>query len=421
MRLIKTVDHLEPNFSLKEVAAFVLGKETEEQMNMCLSHLKFEKYAVFKGDVQSAIQKYSKIPSPSLLIVDISRSELPLSDLENLANVCAPNVKVVVIGVRDTVGLYRSLLNYGVTDYLVKPLPVDLLARTLKKLQSDEDSSNISQKIGTVVGVYGSCGGLGSTSLTCSIADILAREMHRRIMLVDLNLCQSDIGFQFGMKPGNGLSDLLTKPERVDNFILERAAVSVNERLDLLCTEDDVGNAASVSPSSVATLTSRLRRDYHFVMLDIMRGPTLNGIEILNETDIRLVILNQSIGSLRNTKNVLDYLNAERDGKRNVLILNQNKPPSKADISLQNIEQFLEQTIDCSIPYDGRNFAAATLNAQPVSQLGGSAVHHIRKLSQRLAGSGEEYKQDLQHNIMGEKDVWEKIIEFGNRFSRRGR
>jgi len=415
----KTSQSLPSDFLLNDVVAFTLDKETEVQIKACFSQLNFEKMEVFRGDVKSAVQKYSRLSSPSLIIVDISNSELPLSDLENLANVCAPDVRVIVVGTRDTVGLYRSLLNYGVTDYLVKPIPTNLLLQTLERIQSHEGIVGVAQRIGTVIGVYGACGGVGSTSILNNLSDILARELHRKVMLVDLNLCLGDLWVQLGLKPGKGLSDLLTNPERVDNFIIDRAATSINERLDLLRSEDRMETAITESPIAVSKLTERLRRNYHFVMLDVMRGVTLDSIEILKEADVRLIIFSPSIGSLHSTKHILMSLGNEGDGKQNIVVLNQVRPPSKADLPDRSIEQFLQKSIDYRIPYDGRSFSEAILKGIPVSQYGGKAAHQIRTLSHGLSGPGDSFYTNLENNIMGEQDVWQKILKYSRWISRR--
>ena len=46
-----------------------------------------------------------------ILLVDLTQSDLPLSDINELAEVCEPGVTVVAIGDRNDVGLFRELMN----------------------------------------------------------------------------------------------------------------------------------------------------------------------------------------------------------------------------------------------------------------------------------------------------------------------
>ena len=51
--------------------------------------------------------------------------------VNELAEVCEPGVTVITIGDRNDVGLFRDLINNGVSDYLVKPITPALLQKSL--------------------------------------------------------------------------------------------------------------------------------------------------------------------------------------------------------------------------------------------------------------------------------------------------
>ena len=77
--------------------------------------------------------------SPHLLLVDISGIDLPLSQIHTLADVCEPGTTVVAIGDHNDVGLYRDLIDAGVSHYIVKPLTRELLTKALTpKVNSGE-------------------------------------------------------------------------------------------------------------------------------------------------------------------------------------------------------------------------------------------------------------------------------------------
>ena len=42
--------------------------------------------------------------------------------LEELAGVCDPDTKVVIIGATNDIGLYRELMKRGVSEYIVPPM-----------------------------------------------------------------------------------------------------------------------------------------------------------------------------------------------------------------------------------------------------------------------------------------------------------
>src|SRR5215831_3794547 len=87
---------------------------------------------IIRGGIAKAIEYLSEQRSPHLLLVDISGVELPLSKVQMLADVCEPGTNVIAIGDHNDVALYRDLQDFGVRNYLVKPLTRELLTRALK-------------------------------------------------------------------------------------------------------------------------------------------------------------------------------------------------------------------------------------------------------------------------------------------------
>ncbi|MBY0394499.1 MAG: pilus assembly protein CpaE, partial [Novosphingobium sp.] len=75
-----------------------------------------------KGGLRNAIQSLSIAASPAILMVDLSESGDPLSDINALAEVCEPGTVVIAVGQVNDVRLYRDLLASGIQDYLLKPL-----------------------------------------------------------------------------------------------------------------------------------------------------------------------------------------------------------------------------------------------------------------------------------------------------------
>ena len=63
-----------------------------------------------KGGLRNAVQSLSITASPNILMVDLSESGDPLSDINALAEVCEPGTVVIAVGQVNDVRLYRDLL-----------------------------------------------------------------------------------------------------------------------------------------------------------------------------------------------------------------------------------------------------------------------------------------------------------------------
>src|SRR3954471_24793780 len=108
--------------------AFVDG-ETERVLQECSVLL--GRCVIMRGGIAKAIEFLSEQRSPHLLMVDISGIDLPLSQIQMLSEVCEPGTNVVALGDHNDVGLYRDLVDAGVSNYIVKPLTRELLAKAL--------------------------------------------------------------------------------------------------------------------------------------------------------------------------------------------------------------------------------------------------------------------------------------------------
>src|SRR5438874_2717999 len=219
--------------------AFVADGETEKLLQECATQLALGQGTILRGGITRAIEHLGQHRSPHILIVDVSGVDLPISRVNELADVCEPGVAVVAIGTRNEIGLYRDLLHAGVADYVVKPVNQQLLAKALTSGRAHTgDSSPIHKKLGSLVAFVGARGGVGTTTLAVNTAWYLAHRQNRRVALVDLDLQNGDCALALDIKPSSGLREGLANPLRIDNTLLERVLAPVGERLFVLGSEE---------------------------------------------------------------------------------------------------------------------------------------------------------------------------------------
>ena len=145
--------------------AFVLDAESEASLSSCLAQLPLPSPMIRRGGIAAAIRYLGAERSPESIIVDISGAEMPASQIHDVAELCEPGVIVIAIGDKNDVALYRDLVRAGVSEYIVKPVTAQLLAKALSGAPASDEGSPISRKLGKVVAVVGSRGGVGATTL----------------------------------------------------------------------------------------------------------------------------------------------------------------------------------------------------------------------------------------------------------------
>jgi pilus assembly protein CpaE len=103
-----------------------------------------------RGGLRSAVQSLAISSSPNILMVDLSESGDPLSDIGALAEVCEPGTVVLAIGQINDVRLYRDLLNNGIHDYILKPLQPHVLHDALVSAQAFFSAPATARREGTI-------------------------------------------------------------------------------------------------------------------------------------------------------------------------------------------------------------------------------------------------------------------------------
>lgn len=370
-------------------AAYVADKETEKQLKDLLPKWGYEAAHIRRGSLREVIRDYSEKPMPTVLIVDISKVVLPLSDLQALADICPPRVNVVVLGTEDNVGLYRDLMEIGVTDYLVKPVPSDLLFRAVARASGRIAARSPEPRAGKTVAVYGARGGVGATTAVLNTGWLLANHHNRHVMLADLNLTSGTLALELGLEPTPGLAGLLTDPDRIDTVFVDRATLEVEERLKLLASDADLAAAPTYDAGAVAQLMQHLRSRYHFILQDVDRGKPDVAMALLQNADIRVLVMDQTLASVRDGARALKTLKTELPEKRTLLVLNQARPRHDGDVPVDKIRRFMDREINVIIPFDKKKLAIASLNGKPAAREKASITEAYRRLASDLIDQKE--------------------------------
>jgi len=305
-----------------DFVAFVADKETERVLKSFVLEQAMPHAFIAIGGVDDAIEYLGKVErSPQFLMIDLHDSNMPLSDLGRLSQVCEPSVQVVTIGERNDVGLFRSLLKLGIRDYLVKPVTVELLIRTVNVSEGRVSDVNGS-RVGKMIGFTGSRGGVGVTTLALNLARHLANETHRRIAYVDLDLYSGAAASMLGLKSNNGLADVLQNMHRLDPQYVERTLVSSSNRLYLLSSEIDYDDKKPFAAGALKRVLQILCNSFHYVIVDIGRSQDALAEEAYDQASRMYLVTDHTVHSTRQAMRLLRHIEGRDNNPQTSIILN---------------------------------------------------------------------------------------------------
>jgi len=361
-----------------------------------------------KQGMQGAIEYYQDNASPELIVVETDNiDDNFLSDLEKLSSLCTEGTDAVIIGPKNDVKLYRSLMELGVKDYLVRPVDEDELVKVVAKLLVDKKGLTGSK----LISVIGAKGGMGITTISQLIANDIANNLEQKTMIMDVSGAVSTLGIVFGINSSNRLSEVVRIAEEGSDDDVKRVCQSVGENLSVLtCGADSILTPIPCA-DKVEVLIKRLMKKYPFIVVDLSlssRDVIKRVIEISSEV---VVVSNTVMSSLRNTKALLGEINRTRANLKEVdLVINMQGLAEGDEVPMQDIKTALDFEPTLKIKYLPKLFLNAEIKASPI----GSGVEDkkimadIRKITAKLVDvkmskDKDEGKKPLKLNSVGEK------------------
>lgn len=378
------------------VMAFVADDVTRQTLIRLAAEQKWRDPVIMTGGIEAARRKLQNSASPGLLIVDLSESKNdPLAEINELAELCEPGTRVIALGTANDVRLYRSLIDAGVTDYLVKPVTTGDLLRTINHAVSNQKADPAAGKQGRITVMLGARGGVGASTVATNLAWLLSQEQGQNVVLVDLDLAFGTIALSLDIEPGSGFRDVLQNPSRIDPLFLERASLRVNDTLAILGTEEPLVGGGHLNPEAFMPLLTELGKTFDHIVLDIPRAFALQHPEILTTATTTVLVTDLSLSAMRDALRIRSMVREVSPHTNLMVVVNHTRPVGKGDMPLAEFEKSIDDTIACDIPYDAKAAAQATGEGKPIAAVvkNSKATQAMRKISQGMATTKAKKKK----------------------------
>ncbi|ATQ40935.1 AAA family ATPase [Caulobacter mirabilis] len=337
------------------------------------------------GGVQAAVEHYQNQPTPSLVVVE-SLDPAPelLARLDQLAEVCDPGTKVIVVGAANDIALYRELMRRGVSEYLVPPLSPLLLIRAISGLYADPSAPFAGRQIAVV----GAKGGVGASTLAHNLAWALAEHMQSGTVLADFDLPFGTAGLNFNQDPLQGVADALGQPDRLDPVLMDRMMVRVTDRLSLFAAPATLEQDFDIQPDAFEEVAQKIRGAAPFAVLDLPHAWSAWKRRMLVGSDDLVIVATPDLASLRNAKNMIDLVRQARPNDAPPrLVLNQVGVPGRPEIPAKDFAEALGLQTSLVLPFEPKAYGQAANHGQMISEVApkSKAAEGVAHLAQLIA------------------------------------
>jgi len=382
-------------------SAFITDDDTRSVVAQAANDAGHIDAPIVQGAISDAVKQLATASTPKLLLVDLTGSNDPLSDLASLAEVCDEGTQVVTVGDVNDVSLYRSLVGVGVNDYLVKPVSAEILTPALKRVeekpQDEAQGATQGASKGKLICVIGARGGVGATSVAVNCAWTIAHEHRKKVALVDLDVFFGNCGLTLDLESGRGFREALENPSRIDGLFIQRAMVRESDSLYVLTAEESLEHPLSFSTQAVELLLDHLRRDFEYVVMDLPRFGARTQMSVLVPPSSVILVTEPSLAGMRDTTR-LATLFKQSGCKADVgVILNRVGANKNAELSKADFERGAEIKISRSIPFDPKVYAECVSTGKPLLKAGArsKAAGVVREICVEQCGVQDKKNEKL--------------------------
>ncbi len=339
------------------IAVFTKEKDTMEVARSLEDDWRFARVRieVETGSVDDAIELYTGVESPDLVIVQTDNiNDEFAGKLEALASKCREDTAAIVIGPVNDVYLYRKLIGMGVSDYLVKPVKIDVLSEVIAK--------TLLERIGTsgsyLVAVLGSRGGAGASTVSRMLALGVSLVHNQKAILLDAAGGWSGNCISLGFEPVSALHEVIRAVETGNEDTFGRMLFKVGDRLSVLATGADVMLDHEPLPEQIENLANLLMNKFPLVVFDLSRAPAPVARAIVAKASRIVLVSTPSVIDLRLARTLLHELKELRGNSVEGidLIINKQDASPSGEVSKGDIEAALEYKPKIYLSYNPKLF-----------------------------------------------------------------
>ncbi|HEY4635430.1 MAG TPA: AAA family ATPase [Rhodospirillales bacterium] len=342
---------------------------------------------IHDGGIDAAATQLAGKQTPPLLIVETNaQQDRMFEQLEALANVCDPDVKLILIGALNDIELFRTLIREGVSDYLISPITADQIKNSVGKIFQGGSGN----KLGRVIAFAGTTGGVGSSVLSHNVAHEMSKNYDEQAIVVDLDIAYGTAALDYNMQPRQTIVDALAQSSRMDPGFLNQLLMEFGDtKLSVLASPASLTTGMHITPETLDPVLSTVKQMAGFIVLDLphMWDAWVN--DVLAAADEVVLVGRPDLTNLRNAKNVVEYLGPKRSNDAATrLVLNQTGAAKRSELSAKDFKDALAMEPTLSVPYDPEAFGRALNNGEMMSKASAKskATEAIIRLAKAVSG-----------------------------------
>lgn len=245
-------------------------------------------------------------------------------------------------------------LRIGVREFFPQPLKKEEVRNSLLKIKSYKDSKKGAEpsiKKGKIVNVFGTKGGVGTTTVAINLAVSLAEsEGSPSVVLVDLKPIFGEISVNLNIEPFFSWLEVIKNISRLDSTYLMSILARHVSGVYVLPAPIEFAEDYEAYPQSLSTLLKLMQTMFDYIIIDSGQSMDENSRVIMRIADKMLLVFVLNLPCIINLKRLLNtFMKQTYPGEEKIEII-ANRVHKNTDLTLADAEESVQRKILCSIP-----------------------------------------------------------------------
>ncbi|HEX2621960.1 MAG TPA: response regulator, partial [Phototrophicaceae bacterium] len=330
---------------------------------------------------------------PDIIIMDINMPDMDGLQATSFINKAVPTSAVIIMSVQDDVDYFRRAMNAGARDFLKKPVDMDELYNTIRKVYRDYDAIRKQYQYQTttpmealakakdqatggrganIIVVYSPQGGSGKTMIATNIASGLMKD-GVKVLLADADLQFGDVPTFLNLQAQLTVVDLVSEVNDLDAEHFDSVVQTHESGLKVLAgpQRPEFADEVRANPTAYAEILKKVSGYYDFIVVDMAVNLDEVALALFDAATRILLVGTPTLPSVKNMRFVLDLFDKlEYPPDKAMVVLNKvwdERQGKNATLPTERIQNFLKRPVVATIPQvDERIILNAILKAVPV-------------------------------------------------------